>query len=141
MVKALANRQSKILRMTYKAFINLDCYPIDRPGPELESCLDDVRSALAEGGCAVLKKFLTQAAVDALKIEADTVANYGHRSFNRTNVYFTKGDPSLPEADPRRRFFDHSNAFIPADNFQTDGRLHTIHDAPGFDQFILSGPG
>ncbi|MEK6216184.1 MAG: hypothetical protein N2B03_03080, partial [Boseongicola sp.] len=86
--------------MTYRDFINLDRYPINRPGPELESRFGDVRAALAQDGCAVLENFLTQAAIEALTNEADTVADQGHRSFNRTNVYFTKDDPSLPEADP-----------------------------------------
>jgi hypothetical protein len=35
-----------------------------------------------------------------------------------------------------RRFYDRSNAFIPADNFQTEGALRTIHGFDGFDRFI-----
>ena len=42
----------------------------------------------------------------------------------------------MPESDPRRRFFDRSNAFIPADNFEPGGALRTIHDCAGFDTFI-----
>ncbi len=122
--------------MAYEDLVNLDRYPIDRPGPELEVCLKDVRAALAEDGCAVLKEFLTRAAIDVLTIEADRVSEHAHRSFNRTNAYFTKDDPSLPGTDPRRKFFDRSNAFIPADNFLHGGPLRTIHDAPGFDDFI-----
>ncbi len=49
---------------------------------------------------------------------------------------FTVEDPSLPEADPRRKFFDRSNAFIPADNFRPEGALRTIFDCEGFDTFI-----
>ena len=124
--------------MTYKDLVNLDRYPIDRPGRELDACLKDICAELAEDGCAVLKNFLTRTAIDAITIEADAVAEYAHRSFNRTNAYFTKDDPSLPENDPRRKFFDRSNAFIPADNFLHDGPLRTIHDAPGFDAFIRS---
>ena len=72
----------------------------------------------------------------ALTAEADGVADKGHKSFSRTNAYFTKDDPSLPEDDPRRQFFDRSNAFIPADNFAKDGPLRTVHDFEGFDGFI-----
>ncbi len=122
--------------MNYQDLINLDRYPIDCPGPELDTCLAEVRAALAVDGCAVVKYFLTGAAIDALTTEADAVADHAHRSFNRTNVYFTKDDPTLPETDPRRQFFDRSNAFIPADNFSSGGALRTIHDAPGFDEFI-----
>ena len=68
--------------------------------------------------------------------QLDRLADQGHRSFNKTNVYFTQDDPSLPEDDPRRQFYDRSNTFIPADNFAKDGPLRVIHDAPGFDGFI-----
>ncbi|MGI9393361.1 MAG: HalD/BesD family halogenase [Boseongicola sp.] len=124
--------------MSYKELINIDRYPIDCPGPKLEACVNSVRAALEEDGCAVLQNFLSPVAIDALTAEADSVADHAHRSYNRTNAYFTKDDPNLPETDPRRKFFDRSNAFIPADNFLRDGPLRTIHDAPGFDHFIQS---
>ncbi len=100
MVNTRAKRQSESLLVTYEDFINLDRHPINGPDPELESSLVDLRAALAEDGCAVLENFLTQAAIEALTIEADTVADHGHRSFNRTNVDLTKDEPCLPEADP-----------------------------------------
>ena len=116
--------------------IDLERYPIERDGPERDAVLAQVRADLARDGCAVLKGFLTPQGIKALTAEADGVAGQGHRSFNRTNVYFTQDDPSLPEDDPRRQFFDRSNAFIPADNFAKDGPLRVIHDAKGFDGFI-----
>jgi len=84
----------------------------------------------------VIRGFLTPHAIDLLTQEADGVAHLGHRSFNRTNVYFTKDDPELPVDDPRRQFFERSNTFIAADNFASSGPLRRIHDAPGFDAFI-----
>ena len=95
-------------------------YPIDREGPKRDALLEGVRADLARDGCAVIKQFLTPTGVEALTAEADSVADRGHRSFNRTNVYFSKDDPSLPADDPRRQFFDRSNAFVPADNFPKD---------------------
>jgi hypothetical protein len=68
--------------------------------------------------------------------EADSVAEEGHRSFSRSNAYFTTDDPGLDDDDPRRRFFERSNAFIPADNFVPGGALRSIFDTPGFDAFI-----
>ena len=95
-----------------------------------------MRAGLVRDGCAVVKQFLTPAGIDALVHEAERVADKGHRSFNRTNVYFTKDDPALGIDDPRRRFFDRSNAFVPADNFPAEGPLRTIHDSDGFDRFV-----
>ena len=116
--------------------INLTQYPIHRSGPARDAILAQVHKDLDRDGCAVLKGFLTTAGIEALKQEADGVADKGHKSFNRTNAYFTKDDPSLPSDDPRRQFFDRSNAFIPADNFAKDGALRGVHDFEGFDAFI-----
>ncbi|MEN8840279.1 MAG: hypothetical protein ABF254_05040 [Octadecabacter sp.] len=116
--------------------IDLDRYPIHRDGPDRARILADVQRDLAQDGCAVLKGFLSAKGIAALTTEADGVAAQGHRSFSRTNAYFTKDDPSLPTDDPRRQFFERSNAFIPADNFSDNGPLRTVHDFAGFDGFI-----
>jgi len=120
-----------------RLLIDLGRYPVDRPGCDAyQKMLADVQRDLDQDGCAVLKGFLTEAAVAALTTEADGVADQGHKSFSRTNPYFTKDDPSLPEDHPARRFYDRSNAFIPADNFAAAGALRTVFDFPGFDPFI-----
>ena len=122
--------------MDYRDLVNLDAFPIDSRGPLLEQRISEARAALAIDGCAVLRGFLTPEGVEALRGEADNVAQFAHRSFNRTNAYFTQDDPSLPSGHPKRRFFDRSNAFVPADNFAPDGPLRRVYDAPGFDDFI-----
>jgi hypothetical protein len=118
------------------ALIDYHSFPINREGAERSALVERVRSDLSRDGCAVIKRFLTPKGIEALAVEADSVADKGHRSFNRTNVYFTKDDTSLPADDPRRQFFERSNAFVPADNFAKSGPLRTIHDSLGFDQFI-----
>ena len=122
--------------MSAHDFINLKTYPIGTDGPERVALLETVRADLERDGCAVLKGFLTADGVAALTAEAESVSEQGHRSFNRTNAYFTKDDPDLPADHPKRQFFDRSNAFIPADNFSPDGALRQIHDFEGFDAFI-----
>ena len=122
--------------MSYRDFINLAAFPIDDEGPTLQARIDEARAALAKDGCAVLKEFLSPAGIEALTREAEHVAPNAHRSFNRTNAYFTKDDPTLPPDHPKRQFFDRSNAFVPADNFPKDGPLRQVQDAPGFDAFI-----
>jgi hypothetical protein len=116
--------------------VNIEAYPIHINGEKRYAVLKTVRDNLAHDGCAVLKNFLTPEGIEALTQEADAVAGNAHRSYNRTNVYFTADDETLPTNDPRRRFYDRSNAFIPADNFKSDGALRTIHDFDGFDRFI-----
>ncbi len=119
--------------------INLTEYPIHEPdGAAYTGLVERVRAELADDGCAVLKGFLSAQGISALTHEADAVAANGHRSFSRTNAYFTKDDPDLPSEHPKRQFFERSNAFIPADNFKREGPLRRVHDFPGFDGFIQS---
>jgi hypothetical protein len=116
--------------------IDVERYPIYQDGSKRDALLDRVRADMSRDGCAVIKQFLTSKGIAALTVEADSVSDRGHRSFNRTNVYFSKDDPSLPAGDPRRQFFDRSNSFVPADNFPKNGPLRAIHDSQGFDRFI-----
>ena len=110
--------------------------PIHQSAPARDALIGRVRADLDRDGCAVIKGFLTPAGIAALASEAEGVADKGHRSFNRTNVYFTKDDPDLPADDPRRQCLDRSNAVVPADKLLKDGPLRRVHDSPGFDAFI-----
>ena len=116
--------------------IDLDRYPIHQAGEARDALIAQVRADLAKDGCAVIKGFLSDEGVAALVDEAESVSDRGHRSHGRTNPYFTKDDPSLPDTHPARRFFDRSNNFIAADNFSKTGPLRRAHDTPGFDDFI-----
>ncbi|MEM9145631.1 MAG: phytanoyl-CoA dioxygenase family protein [Pseudomonadota bacterium] len=122
--------------MDYRQLITLDRYAIDRPGPDLTRAIVAARADLAHDGCAVLRGFLSAEGIAALAAEADVTAVHAHRSFNRTNAYFTQDDPSLPARHPKRQFFDRSNAFVPADNFPDEGPLRQVFNAPGFDDFV-----
>ena len=91
--------------------VDTERYPVDRPDtPGYAAMIAGVRAAR----------------VGALVAEADRVAPEAHRSFNRTNAYFSTDDPSLPASHPLRRFCDRSNAFVPADNFGTASPLRAV---------------
>lgn len=119
--------------------VDLGRYPIDRPkSAAYWRMIDDLRRDLDRDGCAVLPSFVHARGVEALREEADAVADRAHRSFNRTNVYFSREDDSLPADHPARQFFDRSNAFVPGDNFGPKGPLRRIYAYPGFMPFIRS---
>ena len=116
--------------------IDLHRYPIAAPGPDRHAVLGQVRADLAEDGCAVLKGFLNTHGIETLRAQAEAVAHKGFRSSSRTNAYFTQDDPTLPESDPRRQFFDRSNAFIPADNFPSGSPLRALYEDPAMTAFV-----
>ncbi|MDA7967186.1 hypothetical protein [Ruegeria sp.] len=117
--------------------VDLGRYPIDRPDSwAYEQMIRDLRRELDQDGCAVLNGFVHEDGLGHLRREADAVAPKAHRSFNRTNAYFTKDDPRFGIGHPVRRFYDRSNAFVPADNFGKTGPLRRIYEYPGFMPFI-----
>lgn len=122
--------------MDHRDLINLKRYPVDQYGEVLDDRIAAVQANLAQDGCAVLSGFLTEEGIAALKEEADQTAPLAHCTFNQTNPYFTEDDPNLPKDHPKRRFYDRSNAFVPADKFHTIGALRSVFHAPGFDAFI-----
>lgn len=122
-------------------FIDLDRYPIDRSGPGREAIIDEARAAIDSVGCAVLKGFVRAERIADLVAECDRTAQYGQRNFNRTNPYFTQDRPDLPASHPLRRFYDRSNAFVPADHFGEDSILRAIYEWPTFAPFIQEALG
>ncbi len=123
--------------MLMDELLQLDRYPLAaEESADYRDLVTRTRSSLAQDGCAVLRGFVRPEAVPALIREADSVSAKGHRSFNRTNAYFTKDDPTLPANHPVRRFYDRSNAFVPADNFGGDSLLRAIYEWPPFPAFI-----
>ena len=118
------------------SLIDLERYPIEQEGPARDKILSQVRADLAKDGCAVIKGFLSAQGVETLRKQAESVAERGHRSFNRTNPYFTQDDPSLPSDDPRRQFYDRSNSFVPADNFPKGSALRNLYEYPQMTAFV-----
>ena len=111
-------------------------YPLHQPGAARQQLLAGLQEQLDTVGCAVLKQFIRTEHLPALVAECDRTAPAGHRNFNRTNPYFTKDHPDLPATHPLRRFYDRSNAFVPADNFGADSLLRALYQWPAFAPFI-----
>jgi hypothetical protein len=122
-------------------YVDLDRYPIDQPGPERDAVVAAAREAIDSVGCAVLKGFVRAERLPEIVAECDRTAEFGHRNFNRTNPYFTVDREDLPETHPLRRFYDRSNAFVPADNFGPESVLRQIYEWPAFAPFIQEALG
>ena len=116
--------------------VDLDRYPIHEAGPARRELVSSVQAEIRSVGCAVIKQFVKPSAIPSLVAEGDSVAHLGHRNFNRTNPYFTQLPPDLPDSHPLRRFYDRSNAFVPADNFGPDSIIRNIYEWEPFAPFI-----
>ena len=118
-------------------YVDTQRYPIDQiHSARYKALVSKIQAQLNEVGCAVLSGFIKSERIEQFVHEADQVADKGHRSFNRTNAYFSKDDESLTAQHPIRRFYDRSNAFVPADNFGADSPLRSIYEWSLFMPFI-----
>lgn len=123
--------------MHISTLVDMGRYPLDLPDSKsYGDLISNIHEQIHEDGCAVLKGFVHAKGIEILAAEGDSVAHKAHRSFNRTNVSFTKDDPTLPDSHPMRQFFDRSNGFIPADNFGKKSPLRSIYEWQPFMPFI-----
>ena len=122
-------------------YIDTQRYPIGENGPARDALIVQLRSELDTVGCAVLKGFVPAGRLSELVLECNRVAVHGHRNFSRTNAYFTQDRPELPASHPMRRFYDRSNAFVPADNFGPESILRGMYAWPAFAPFIQAALG
>ncbi|MCY7306252.1 MAG: hypothetical protein LH632_08900 [Rhodoferax sp.] len=129
------------MEITVRDYVDTDRYPIDRDGTARDVLLAALRDTLERDGCAVQKGFVRSARIAELVQESDRVAVHGHRNFNRTNAYFTQDRADLPATHPLRRFYDRSNAFVPADHFGATSILRAIYNWPAFAPFIQAALG
>ena len=120
----------------YDEYIDTSRYPIAEPNQKRAEVVTSAQSSIRADGCVVLKGFFRPERIADLVGECDRVEKFGHRNFTRTNPYFTADREDLPTSHPLRRFFDRSNAFVPADNFGADSILRKIFDWPAFSRFI-----
>jgi hypothetical protein len=117
-------------------FVDLDRYPIDRECQGRRDLLTSAQAQIDVDGCVVLKGFIRAEKISELVSECDKVEKFGHRNFTRTNPYFLPDRDDLPSSHPIRRFYDRSNAFVPADNLGSDSILRAIFEWPAFSPFI-----
>ncbi len=127
--------------MNPSEYIDTARFTIESAGRRYSVLVDQLRADLQADGCAVLKGFVGPERIADLVAECDRVAKHGHRNFNRTNAYFTQDHPDLPASHPLRRFYDRSNAFVPADKLGADSIIRAIYEWPPFALFIQAALG
>ena len=124
------------MKIIASEYVDLIKYPIHEVGPARKALVIESNLAIKDDGCVVLKGFIKQERISELVAECDRVESQGHRNFTRTNPYFLSDREDLPLTHPLRRFYDRSNAFVPADNFGSESILRAIFDWPAFSPFI-----
>jgi len=108
--------------MNCEKLINYHQYPIDQNDNSIrQTVIDQVRSALQEEGCALLKNFLSVAGLEGFLKEAMQRKSYAYFSEQKTtNAYLNEGDKNFSAHHPVNFMMPRTNGFITADHFGED---------------------
>ena len=109
--------------------INHAQYPIDKPNdPGRQAIIEQVKSDLADDGCAVIRDFFSPSGLSTLLAEANArKAQTYYSERKQCNVYLNDGDADLPAEHPLNIFIPRTNGFITADLFGDETAAHRLY--------------
>jgi len=126
------------MTLTLAELIDLERYPIDRPGsPEYQSVVDQARTGLRADGCAVIKDLIRPVARERLGEEIWERKPTTHFSTQVINPYFhfhQKDD--FPERHPMNTFRERSSGFIPGDSWEDTTAMRRMFEHPSLTRFL-----
>jgi hypothetical protein len=111
---------------------------IDETGhPARAAIIEQIRSGLAEDGCAVISHFFSAPGLEALLTEANQRQPQTYYSERKQcNVYLNDGDTEFPEDHPLNVFIPRTNGFITADLFGEETAAHRLYYWEPLKQFL-----
>jgi len=118
--------------------INHTQYPIDDPNdPGRQAIIEQVKSDLADDGCAVIRNFFSPRGLRTLLAEANArKAQTYYSARKQCNVYLNDGDADLPADHPLNIFIPRTNGFITADLFGDETAAHRLYYWEPLKQFL-----
>ncbi len=124
--------------MTLARLLNSQSYPLDNPdSAAYKNAVAAARIALAEDGCAVLKRFITDETLRTMSSEIAARKWATHYSQESINPYFhTKINPDFPRRHPVNMFLERSSGFIPGDAWESGSVNRTIFEHPALSHFL-----
>ena len=125
-------------KLECRDIINHSLYPIDEAeNARRSTTIDQVRSELADDGCAVIRGFFSGEGLAALLTEADErKAQTYYSPSKQCNVYLNDGNPSLPPHHPLNIFIPRTNGFITADLFGEETAAHRLYHWEPLTRFL-----
>ncbi|WP_251978456.1 HalD/BesD family halogenase [Salinicola avicenniae] len=122
-----------------EGLVNLERYPLDDLDSDVgRDLLATCRAQLAEDGCVVLKRFVSEEALARLERETERLSPAAHYNQNETNPYNSEGDATLPARHPKNRFDDRTNGFVAGDRIDQSTIIRQLYGNAQFQRFIAS---
>lgn len=111
--------------------LNLNHHPIDAA-----EYIADCQQQLAASGALVLRGFLTQQALDAIRREGEENQHLAWYASSSHNVYLQKPAPDYADDHPRNRQVVSSKGCITDEEIPADSPLRALYDSPAFKAFL-----
>jgi len=122
--------------------IDLDRYPLDRPGsPAWRALVDDCRRRHEAVGAANLPGFLRADAVPRLATEAGVLLEHAYQKTHYRTAFFREDDPSLPPDDPRRRMWVEGSLQLASDLIGPETLIRSIYAWEPLTAFVAAVEG
>ena len=127
-------------RGTIDDIVDLECYPIDRPGsPAQQAIVDQCRAALADDGCCTLTGFLRPDALAAAAADFSRLSPKADIREDYCSVYVrADSETSLASDDPRGRILRRRVGYVTRDQIAPDSVMHRLYVSPAFKAFIAA---
>ena len=113
--------------------VDLDRFPITDSMFRAEC-----KGTLDEDGALVLREFLTQDSVAAIRHEGEEHQHLAYYTVDDHNIYLTPPDPGYPADHPRNRLVSSSKGCITDDQIPAGSPLRTLYDARDFREFLCA---
>jgi len=125
-------------KLDCKQIINHSLYPIDETRAlARQATIDQVKHALADDGCAVIRNFFSPVGLNALLAEAEQRKPKAYYSEQKQcNVYLNDGDTGYPADHPRNFLLARTNGFITADLFEPETAAFRLYHWEPLKRFL-----
>lgn len=122
---------------TIADLIDLDRYPLDKPGsPAWQALVDDCKRQYEAQGAANLHGFVRAEAVPLLAAEAKRILPGGIKKKRLRTAFFHEDEPEYPEGHPRRRQWPDDLLQLAYDQIPADAMIRTIYEWDPLTEFI-----
>lgn len=128
--------------MDLASIVDLERYPIDRPGSAAHAAaLALASSGLERDGCSVLEGFAAPGALAAMAAEADRLRRGAHpvdEPWYPYPPYHAAGEGDWPEGHPRVHRQRRRNRFVAYDLLAADSILRALYEHPAMTAFVTA---
>lgn len=119
--------------MILAEIIDLESYPLTDDGFRRQC-----RKTLGENGVILLTDFLSEKALDMIRVEGEAKKDKAYFTSDKHNIYISDADPKYPDDHIRNKLVTSSKGCITDDKIDDRSPLRLLYDDTNFRSFLAS---